>query len=401
MNARPITFLCLASELKGAPFLIEAKRQGCRTLLVVAEAYARAAWPWESIDELFQMPDLSRRPDIIHGVSYLARSHHIDRIVALDDFDVETAADLREHLRIPGMGHTTARHFRDKLAMRVTARQKGILAPPFSPVFNYDDLRAFMDDVPPPWVLKPRFEAGAIGIRKAYEAQTVWRTLEELGDKQSFYLLEQFVPGDVYHVDAIVWEQEVVFSRASRYGLPPMAVTHGGGVFSSRTLPLADPESQALLAANRALLAALGMVRGVAHTEFIRSQADGRYYFLETAARVGGANLDKMVAAASGVDLWTEVARLEIANVRGESYAAPGGKGENAGILACLSRQEWPDLSAYNDPEIVWRLPKPYHAGVIVASPQAERVEQLINAYAERFARDFLAVAPPKAPTRV
>ena len=285
--------------------------------------------------------------------------------------------------------------------MRVTAREKGIMAPPFSPLFNYDDLRAFMDDVPPPWVLKPRFEAGAIGIRKAYEAQTVWRALEELGDKQSFYLLEQFVPGDVYHVDAIVWEREVVFSRASRYGLPPMAVTHGGGVFSSRTLPMSDPESPALLAANEGLLAALGMVRGVAHTEFIRSQADDRYYFLETAARVGGANLDKMVAAASGMDLWTEAARLEIANVRGEMYVAPVAGEGNAGILACLSHQEWPDLSAYNDPEIVWRLPKPHHAGLIVASPEAARVETLINDYARRFDQEFLAVAPPQAPTRV
>ena len=399
--SRPLTFLCLASELKGVPFLVEAHRQGCRTILVVAEAYAQAEWPWSSIDELFRMPDLSRQPDVTYGVSYLARNHHIDRIVALDDFDVETAADLREHLRIAGMGHTTARHFRDKLAMRVTARDKGILVPPFTGVFNYDDLRAFMADVPPPWVLKPRFEAGAIGIRKLGDAEGVWRALDDLGDKQSFYLLEKFVAGDVYHVDAIVWQGEVVFSRASRYGLPPLAVTHGGGVFSSRTLPLRSAESVALLSLNQQLMTGLGMVRGVSHSEYIRGAADGRFYFLETAARVGGANLDRMVAAASEVDLWTEAARLEIADVRGESYTPPAAKDENAGILICLSRQEHPDLSAYNDPEIVWRLPKPHHAGVIVASPDAARVEQLINAYAGRFAQDFLAIAPPKAPTRV
>ncbi|MCA9941658.1 MAG: hypothetical protein KC418_23620 [Anaerolineales bacterium] len=399
--SRPLTFLCLASELKGVPFLVEAHRQGCRTILVVAEAYAQAEWPWSSIDELFRMPDLSRQPDVTYGVSYLARNHHIDRIVALDDFDVETAADLREHLRIAGMGHTTARHFRDKLAMRVTARDKGILVPPFTGVFNYDDLRAFMADVPPPWVLKPRFEAGAIGIRKLGDAEGVWRALDDLGDKQSFYLLEKFVAGDVYHVDAIVWQGEVVFSRASRYGLPPLAVTHGGGVFSSRTLPLRSAESVALLSLNQQLMTGLGMVRGVSHSEYIRGAADGRFYFLETAARVGGANLDRMVAAASEVDLWTEAARLEIADVRGESYTPPAAKDENAGILICLSRQEHPDLSAYNDPEIVWRLPKPHHAGVIVTSADPARVEQLINAYAGRFAQDFLAIAPPQAPTRV
>ena len=57
---------------------------------------------------------------------FLARTRLIDRIVPLDDYDVETAAALREHLRVPGMGDTTARYFRDKLAMRVQARDRGL-----------------------------------------------------------------------------------------------------------------------------------------------------------------------------------------------------------------------------------------------------------------------------------
>jgi hypothetical protein len=57
-------------------------------------------------------------PDIQHAISYLARSRKIDRIIPLDDYDVLTAAAIREHTRIPGMGQTTARRFRDKLAMR-------------------------------------------------------------------------------------------------------------------------------------------------------------------------------------------------------------------------------------------------------------------------------------------
>jgi hypothetical protein len=79
-------------------------------------------WPMDAITERFIMPNLSKQPDITYAVSYLARTEKIDRIVALDDYDVATAASLREHLRIPGMGETTARHFRDKLAMRVHAR---------------------------------------------------------------------------------------------------------------------------------------------------------------------------------------------------------------------------------------------------------------------------------------
>jgi len=66
-----------------------------------------------------------------------------------------------------------------------------------------------------------------------------------------------------------------------------------------------------------------------------------------------------------------------------------------AGVINCLARQEWPDTSAYSDPEVVWRLKKQYHAGLIVASPDAGRVQLLLDSYSRRFAEDFLAVAPP------
>lgn len=395
-----ITILCLASEYKGVPFIQECKRQGCRVLLLVADEYRHYDWPWEAIDEHFYMPELSKQPDVTHAVSYLSRSHRIDRIVALDDYDVATAASLREHLRLPGMGESVARHFRDKLAMRVQAQAEGVPVPPFTGLFNYDQLREFMAHVPAPWVLKPRFEAGAVGIRKLHDDEAVWRALDELGDQQSFYLLEQFVPGDVYHVDSIVWQGDAVFSVASRYGAPPLSVTTGGGIFNTRILDHEAEETAVLRQNNQTVLQALQLEQGVAHTEFIRSHADGTFYFLETAARVGGANIDKMVEAATDVVLWQETARLVLADVRGESYQLPPHRQAYAGLIICLARQEQPDLSAYQDEEIVWRLPKAYHAGLLVAAPNVARVNNLLDEYNERFAHDFLAVGQPKSEVR-
>jgi hypothetical protein len=101
-----------------------------------------------------------------------------------------------------------------------------------------------------------------------------------------------------------------------------------------------------------------------------------------------------MIEAATGVALWTEAARIELASIRGEAYQLPPNRSDYAGLIICLAREQWPDLSAYNDPEVVWRVPKENHAGLIVASSNAGRVEQLLNDYAERFAHDFLAHAP-------
>jgi biotin carboxylase len=208
----PTTILCMASFLKGHEFLRECKRQGCRVLLLTLARLQDADWPRDAIDDVFYMPDLYRREDVVHGVSYLARTEQIARIIPLDEFDLEMASALREHLRLPGMGETTVRHFRDKLAMRMRAHEEGILVPEFTPILNYDRLREFMATVPAPWVLKPRLSASAIGIRKLHDSEQVWRALDELGDKQSFHLLERFVPGRVYHVDALVWEREVRFA---------------------------------------------------------------------------------------------------------------------------------------------------------------------------------------------
>ncbi|MCL4868170.1 MAG: ATP-grasp domain-containing protein [Anaerolineae bacterium] len=389
------TILCFASYYKGDRLIQAVKEAGCHTILLTEEKHAHEPWPWQFIDEVFYMPNLYKQPDVIHAVSYLMRSRAIDQIIALDDFDVEVVAHLREHFRMPGLKDSLARHFRDKLAMRTQARATGIRVPDFIGIFNYDHIRAFMAEVAPPYVLKPRGEASAMGIKKINHPDELWPLLEQLGDRQSFHLLEKYIPGDVYHVDSLVDNGKVIFSSASKYARPPMNVYQGGGVFITRTLDRDGEEAKQLQEHNKALLKGLGLERGAAHAEFIRGYEDGEYYFLEVAARVGGANISESVEQAAGVNLWAEWGLLEVAAARGEKYKLPKLKKGYAGVINCLARQEWPDLSAYTDPEIVWRMHKKYHAGFIVASPDAQRVEDLLNQYTERFGHDFLAVMPP------
>ena len=393
-----LTVLCLASYYKGVDFIRECHRQGCRTLLLTSHSLKDEAWPRDSIDEMFYMPDRNKEwklQDALLGVSYMARKENIDRIVALDDFDVETAATLREHLRIPGMGDTTARYFRDKLAMRTNARSEGIAVPEFIHVLNHQRLHEFMQRVPPPWVLKPRSMAGSMGIKKLPNEEEFWTTVNPLGDQQSFYLLEQYVPGDIYHVDSIFYECEPVFSIASRYGRPPMEVSQQGDIFTTATLPLGSSEAQPIVELNERVMNAFGMVRGVTHSEFIRGRDDGKLYFLETSARVGGAHIVDLIEAATGINLWAEWAKVEIAAGKAP-YQPPVPNQDAAGLLVSLARQEAPDTSAYNDPEIVWRMnEKKHHVGLIVRSPDPDRVQQLLHSYAERMRQDFLAWEPP------
>jgi biotin carboxylase len=391
-----INLLCIATYRKGDEFLRECRRQGCRVLLLTDEKLRDADWPREAVDAFYYVRRDMPEDDIRKGAAFLARTEQLDRIVALDDFDVEVAAMLREYLHVPGMGETTGRAFRDKLAMRARARSAGISCPDFVHVLNHATVAQWAARVSPPWVLKPRSQAAAIGIRKIASAETLWETIEALGDAQANYLLEQYVPGDVYHVDSLVFDRQIVFAVASRYGTPPMAVAHEGGIFVTRTLADDDETGRGLKALNARVLASFGLLRGVSHTEFIRAR-DGQLHFLETSARVGGAYIVDVVEAATGVNLWREWARIEIAGEHG-TYTAPVARGNYAGIVLSLARQEEPDTSAYDAPEIVTRVRKRHHVGLIVASPDAARIEHLLDEYSARIHHDFHAFAP--APER-
>ncbi len=397
--ARPITILCVSSYEKGQEFLRTCKGLGCTVLLLTVEKLRNGDWPRDAIDEFFFMPDELPIIDLIHAVSYAARTRHIDRVVALDEFDMENVATLREHLRLPGIGLTTIRYFRDKLAMRAQAREDGILVPEFIHILNYDDLREFMNRVPGPWLLKPRSQASGIGMKKIQSAEELWPWLDQLGDRQSEYLLEQFIPGSVFHVDGVVSERAVLFAEAHTYGAPPLDVSHQGGVFTTRTMARDSADTLALKEIHRKLIQRLGLVRGVTHAEFLKAHIDKRIHFLEVAARVGGAYISNMVETATGINLWREWARLEVTAGR-MPYQLPQARQDYAGVIVSLARQQEPDTSAYMDPEIVERIKKYHHAGFVLKSSSPERIQQLLVSYSQRFATDFLAREPvPDRPT--
>ena len=389
----PPTFLCLASYYKGDRFLQRCKHEGCTVYLLTVEKLLGEPWPRESLDDLFAVPSFADRAGLVRAVAYLMRTRKIDRIVALDDFDVETAAHLREHFGTVGHGESAARLFRDKLAMRNAARGLGVRIPEFTGLSHHADITAFLDRVPGPWLVKPRGDASAAGIVKCATRDEVWRRVHDLGDAQSYHLVEQMVPGDLYHVDSLVENGRVVFAEVNAYWRPLLDVYQGGGVYATRTLDRASPDAAALRAVNERVLTGFGLGCGASHTEFMKAHADGEFYFIETSCRVGGAETATMVEAASGVNLWSEWARLEVCRTAG-GYRLPALKHRYAGVVISLANCERPDTSGFTDPEVVHRLDLPSHVGFVVASDSQQRVEDLLTEYTDRIHRQFAAVMP-------
>src|SRR5918992_412486 len=163
---RPLNIVCLATYFKGTDFIRECKEHGCNVVLITKEKMLREDWPREILDDLIAVPNDAGPALFIDLLAFLARKRKIDRVVALEEFDVVTAALMREHLCMPGLSSSQAKVFRDKLSMAVHSQRAGINVPDFVPLVNGDEVREFMERVPPPWIIKPRSDVSAIGIRR-------------------------------------------------------------------------------------------------------------------------------------------------------------------------------------------------------------------------------------------
>lgn len=398
--SRQLTFLCISCDFKGNEFLQALHELGHKVFLVSSKKTEHEPWVRHCLEDIFFMPqDDGRNWDLntlLQGTAFIFRTHKVDKIIALDDYDVKKVSWLREEFRSPGMGETTARHFYDKLAMRMIARDNDIRIPGFSSLFNDDDIRKFFDSSEGPWVVKPRSDAGALGIRKLADEHAFWEWNDTHKENRHTYLIEEFKPGHVYHVDALMTDYKPLFTRSSRYLQPPFDIAHGGGVFRSQSLDVKDPESKKLKELNAKLIKAFGLKFGASHSEYIKCNEDGKFYFLETSARVGGANLANMVEAASGINLWAEWAKIEAAMLLGEKYKLPETENSNAGIVATLSRFETPDYTPLEHPSVVWKMQKTYHVGLIVKNDDAQEVYELLNKFTEKIFADYHSTVPLK-----
>jgi len=393
--------VCIASEHKGNEFLDEAQNAGWYVTLVTRKKLLDEPWAWTALNDVATVDDDPSQDDYIRAITNIAGSRKIDRVVGLDEFDVMTAAKAREHLQLDGMSSSHALRFRDKLSMRNIASAAEITCPEFIAPFNRDAINGYLDHVSGPWIVKPRYEVSAFGIRKCDSKTEVWQVLTDLDrrnnwrDHPSQFILEKFIKGNVFHVDSVVEKGKVVACGVSKYGTPPFRVTHHGGVFTSSNVSYKSKERKELEELNQQLLSAFEYDRGVSHAEFLQSDEDRKLYLLEVACRVGGAYIANVLEHARNFNLWREWAKLETVTDE-RPYQLPKLRKDFAGVALALANTDTPDTSHYIDEEIVYRVSKPKHVGLIFYSKKQKRVDELLGSYSERIASDFLAVMPAK-----
>lgn len=248
----------------------------------------RASLPSGVRAQILERQDSSGNPedDADQILRLLSGKPRPDRVVALSEYDLMTAALLRQAWHIPGPTPDQTRLVTDKIAMKAAVSAAGIRRPGYLAT-------PFMEE--PSWhgptVLKPRSGASSSGVRVFDTPQAAMKQAQP--DEE----IEEWVAGDILHIDGVIAPGlGLIGLQASRYLGTCLAYVSGeplGSVQVDGPSDLAEWTSRCL--------AAVGLESGPFHLEAIESPHG--LTFLEIGARVGGADVTTAHRLTTGVDL--------------------------------------------------------------------------------------------------
>lgn len=233
-----------------------------------------------------------------------------DRVLALNEGDLDTAAAIRERLGCAGQKSAELARFRDKLTMNQIVSGAGVPAPRFADAPDERAVRVFAERHGLPVVVKPRRGTASRGVVR----------LESLADlpqpgtlPPEPRLVQEYCADDIVHIDGLWTGERLGPWRASRYVNTCVDFTQGQALGS---VEVDDPEILGPLGEFAARVAgALSSAPWVFHLEaFVGTSTDGRprIRFLEAGYRVGGAEIPFVWREVHGIDLMKAAADIQL-----------------------------------------------------------------------------------------
>ncbi|MFJ8624932.1 ATP-grasp domain-containing protein [Kitasatospora sp. NPDC093550] len=258
----------------------------------------------ESVIAVDVYDDRALTDAVRHQAAFTGRG--AERLVAITERLLLRAAELREELGLPGQTAREAVLFRDKVRMKEHLSAFGIRVPEFAPFDETTalDLLSRTGAV----VVKPRLGSGARDIFVLRSPAEVTSLTAEQGHRLAEFEVEEFIDGELFHVDSVVQDSEVLAAVAARYIDEPTSYTR---LHPCRDVALGPgPLLDALLEFNRRVLAAHPGFTGVTHHEmFVR---DGEIVFCEIGARAGGGGVIAGFLSRTGVNLDEAVIQAQV-----------------------------------------------------------------------------------------
>ena len=158
----------------------------------------------ESLTEYYRVDNMENYEEMFRAVAFFSFKYgKIDGLESNNEYWLEQDARLREDFNIPGMRPETLFPIKRKSGMKKYYANAGVPTARYHLVTDLEQSLSFVGRVGYPVIVKPDNGVGAVNTYKISSE-------EELRDfhGQDFggvqFIMEEFVPGDVYSYDAII-----------------------------------------------------------------------------------------------------------------------------------------------------------------------------------------------------
>lgn len=225
----------------------------------------------------------------------------VDRLVAVSEFTLGIAAEVREALDIPGPRPADVAVYRDKLRMKEVVAEAGVRVPRFASCADHGAAVEFARSTGFPLILKPVGGAASIGIHRVEDEAALTVLLDQVDTAD--HELEEFIDGAIYHVDGFAdQDARIPFMAVSRYINDCLSFEAAGEPLGSVVVQ-ASPLRERVEEFARRCVSALGMTSMPFHLELFLTPG-GELVFLEVAGRIGGAEVPYLTEKLFGINLF-------------------------------------------------------------------------------------------------
>jgi len=232
-----------STKIKESPG-VKASKSDAKAVLVLSRNW-KSVYEWLSEDVkaiLFTDKSVKRNFSFIDQKSYehvevfedmnagivdlkaeqLHQRYHFVAVICLCEEDILRCARLRKRLGIENSGQTidSARRYRDKVFMKDILQQHHVEVPIFAPVEDVSAIIEFTSTHGYPVVIKPRTGYGSVSTSIINSHQDLELFLNKFSPQLDSPLgleIEKFVSGPMYHIDGIVYKNQISISWPSCY----------------------------------------------------------------------------------------------------------------------------------------------------------------------------------------
>jgi biotin carboxylase len=268
-------------------------------------------WPADR----YRLVGSAKIDDLIAHAEAWHAERRFDGVLTFSESGVVAVAAVAEALGLPGIGVEAARASRNKLLMRRAHQRFGAAHPGFAFATSVEEALAAAEEFGYPVVIKPTLGAASNFVFRANDANDLrekyvraakgiedmsWYRMEAEGVDLGPHglLVESFLDGDEYLIEALAWDDEVYL------GSVVDRVTVEGDTFDDDVhhapTALSPAELSAVSRVVRDGAHAQGLRRSVMHAE-VRFHR-GVPHLVEIAVRPGGGGLDHMARLSAGYD---------------------------------------------------------------------------------------------------